>query len=429
MTGTMDHADALAREVSVVIPNYNQTRYLPGAIRSVLGQTRRPLEILVVDDGSTDDCRGVVAAFGDDVRYIFQSNQGLAGARNTGIRAARGSLIALLDADDEWQPDFLEVMTSLARDVPRAAAYYCAAQAIDVTGRRLPQVYGRPRGPADRLRWRLLRANFLICSAMILRRDAVVGAGLFDATLRSCEDWDLWLRLLRNHPFVGLDRTLALYRLHDASLSADVTSMQVWAQRVVEGQCGPDDGRPEAWPDEKRRAYGGVYRYHVLAAVTRGGEWDGVAEGIERALRCDPSLASDLEWFYDLALGRQPGGYRGSAHHLDLAQNVARLSQSLDAATKPAGGRVSGALRRTLLGTAYHAMGLVAYNAGAPAMSRRLLARALWYQPRLSVDRVVMGDLLRSAVGLGPRSGDGRASARAMPAASSEDGPTESASP
>ena len=115
-------------KVSVVIPNFNHTRYVSEAIQSVLAQAYRSFEIIVVDDGSTDNCREVVSQFGNQVHYIWQENQGLAGARNTAIRAAEGELIALLDADDKWHPSFLEKMVSLMRArLHRAGAARSAA--------------------------------------------------------------------------------------------------------------------------------------------------------------------------------------------------------------------------------------------------------------------------------------------------------------
>ena len=100
--------------VSIIIPNFNQARFVVSAIESALGQTYPFFEIIVVDDGSTDNSREVVARFGNKVRYMWQKNQGLAGARNTGIKAAKGEFIGLLDADDEWERNFLDSMLALA---------------------------------------------------------------------------------------------------------------------------------------------------------------------------------------------------------------------------------------------------------------------------------------------------------------------------
>src|SRR5918996_212462 len=103
----------MSSKVSVVIPTYNYGRYLPEAVESVLHQTFPDLEVIVVDDGSTDDTRELIGRFGDKVCYIYQRNQGLPAARNTGIRAARGEYVGFLDSDDLWLPG------KLALQVPR----------------------------------------------------------------------------------------------------------------------------------------------------------------------------------------------------------------------------------------------------------------------------------------------------------------------
>jgi glycosyltransferase involved in cell wall biosynthesis len=118
--------------VSVIIPAYNQSAYLTTAVESVLSQTYKNFEVIIVDDGSTDDTPSVVDKFSEQVRCIRQENQGLAGARNTGIRNARGHLIGLLDADDQWLPHLEGDQFGYAG--LRAAIYYCA-QAMDRTVR------------------------------------------------------------------------------------------------------------------------------------------------------------------------------------------------------------------------------------------------------------------------------------------------------
>jgi glycosyltransferase involved in cell wall biosynthesis len=164
-------------KVSVIIPNYNQSHYLASAIHSVLRQSFKDFEIIVVDDGSTDNTLEVLAQFSDQVVYLRQENQGLAGARNTGIRAARGELIGLLDADDEWRPDYLEQMLALSEKHPDAAVFYCMAQCMDVDGGDLPQVVGGPPVAPELLYQKLLRANFIIPSTVMFRRKPIVDAG------------------------------------------------------------------------------------------------------------------------------------------------------------------------------------------------------------------------------------------------------------
>lgn len=391
--------------VSVVIPNYNQTTYLPAALESALAQQHRPLEVIVVDDGSSDDCREVVRRFGSAVKYIFQENQGLGGARNTGIDAARGDLVGLLDADDEWMPGFLASMAALFVSDPGVSVCYCCAQAMDQEGRTSPRVFGGPPVSPDRMYDALLRANFLIPSTIVMRRDAVLSVGSFDATLRSragersaqgCEDWDLWLRLLPEHRFLGTPDCLVRYRLHGNSLSANPDGMMRAARTVIEKHFGPDDGRWSTWTPEKRRAYGGLYRYGALMCARHRADWGTAATHLRLALLADESLVTDVDLFYELALGADllgtpalGAGERVAARADDALRMVA------DVCGGPEGRRIAG-LHRALTTTALHGLGLAAYNAGQAAKGRRLLMSAIRRRPALLGDRVVVGDIAKS---------------------------------
>lgn len=389
-------------QVSVVIPNYNHTRFVSQAIQSALDQTYRSFEIIVVDDGSTDNSQEVVASFGNQVCYIWQENRGLGAARNTGIRAAQGELIGLLDADDQWSPIFLETMVSLAARHPEAAVYYCSAQGMDVDGRDLPQMFGGPARPPETMYPTLLRANFLIPSTIIMRRSVIVAAGLFEQTLHlihGCEDWDLWLRILPNHSFIGTSACLVRYRLHGSSLSANVAGMQQAARAVIEKHFGPDDGQRQSWSGEKRRAYGGLHRYLLLTSVQRQDDWQAAAQHLRRALRVDPTLATDLDLFYALALGSQPPGYRCTAHQLDFENNVRHISHVLSEVFCSPVGREFESLRPHTYGTAYYALGLVAYNTGQLSVSRHFLLKALRFRPDLWRSALVVGNLVKSFAG------------------------------
>jgi glycosyltransferase involved in cell wall biosynthesis len=376
----------------VVIPNFNHTRFLAGAIESVLAQEPAPDEIIVVDDGSSDGCESVVARFGTRVRGIRQENQGLAGARNTGIRAGATDLVGLLDADDRWRPGFCLAMGRLLAVNRDAAAGFCRAQATDENGETLPQVLGGgPVRPAD-IHQQLLRANFIIPSTVVLRRSALLAAGLFDASLRSCEDWDLWLRLLPRRRLVEHRATLVDYRVHGGSLSGDPEAMQYWTRQVVERRFGKEDGPPESWPAEKRRAVGGLYRYCAISSVQRRQDWGRAAGFLRRALHSDPTLSDDLDLFYELALAGQPVGYRGAAAP-EVLDHGHRFSSMIELAfSEPA----DGVDRRRGLGTAYKALGLVAYHAGRFGLSREYLSRALGHDVRLWRDPLVMSDLAKS---------------------------------
>lgn len=389
--------------ISVIIPNFNNAAYVATAIASVLAQSYQDVEIIVIDDGSTDDSRAVITQFGEQVHYHWQANQGLAAARNKGIRVAQGDWIALLDADDQWLPTYLATMLALTKDHPNGVVYYCAAQCMDQHGHDLPRRLGAPVGPPETTYQTLVRANFLIPSTILLRRQVVVAAGLFDPRLRACEDWDLWLRLGPQQRFIGTSACLVRYRVHNTSLSANVTGMHQAAQAVVEKNFGLNDGQYQAWSQTKQRAYGGLYRYFVLTLVQRQNNWTAAAMALSTALQMDHSLATDLDLFYELAWGNQPVGYRGTTYALNLAFNLAQveaLLQTLYTKLSAAGSTSAAAAHyRRLCGTAYYALGLACYHTGHVADSRRFFVTALRHRPALGRDVRFTGTLIRSFAG------------------------------
>lgn len=184
--------------VSVIIPNFNHAQYLGDAIRSVLDQSYANVEVIVVDDGSTDQSRAVAAQFGDRILYLYQTNRGLSAARNTGIQAARGEYIGLLDADDLYEPHFVSSMLVALQSDPAADGVFCGYQFVDQQNKALPQVEARPV-PTEQLYETLLDGNFFVPESILVHRHCYTSAGSFDETLRACEDWDMWLRISRQH--------------------------------------------------------------------------------------------------------------------------------------------------------------------------------------------------------------------------------------
>lgn len=379
-------------KVSVIIPAYNQAQFLEGAIRSVLCQTFRDYEIIVVDDGSTDNTPAVAEKFASQIRYIRQENKGLAGARNTGIRAAQGEWIGLLDSDDEWLPGYLEEMAELAEKNPEAVVFYCAAQGVDVDGKPLPQQFVAPVLPPEQLHRALVRANCLIPSTILMRTAVVREAGYFDESLRSCEDWDLWLRLLPKQVFVGSAECLVKYRIHGSSLSTNPTGMQQAARAVIEKHFGVDDGKPAEWSELKRRAWGGLYFYHAWTSILRKGDWEAAGEYIASALRTDPDLISSLDFYYELLLGRQPVGYRGSSQFLDLPHNF-RALQSILVKLETTQPQLK---EKKPSAYACYAAGLLAYNTQNLSLARGYLLAALRQSKALWRDRRLMSLLMRA---------------------------------
>lgn len=197
--------------VSVIIPTYNRAELVARAIRSVLAQTFTDYELLVIDDGSTDETAAVVAGFGDRrVRYLRQPrNRGVSEARNRGLREARGEFIAFLDSDDGWEPAKLAQQIALFRASPSdVGLIYTGAQILTSTGFREE----RPRHRGAILN-QLLQRNVIVGGSVnsVIRRSAMTAAGFFDPDLPAMEDYDYWLRVARFYKVDFVDELLVRY--------------------------------------------------------------------------------------------------------------------------------------------------------------------------------------------------------------------------
>ena len=222
--------------ISVVIPAYNTSSYIAETLASVAAQTFTDFETIVVNDGSPDTpaLEAAIAPYRQAVRYIVQENRGLSGARNTGITAARGGLIALLDSDDVWEPDYLERQLAVLRDEDLDVVYPNATTFGDpLRAGQLFMEMHPSSGPVSFESLVTQQCNVMV--SVLARRDMVESAGLFDESLRSAEDFDLWLRIVHAGGRIGYHRRpLVRSRLHRGSLSADAVSMCQHVVRVLD---------------------------------------------------------------------------------------------------------------------------------------------------------------------------------------------------
>src|SRR5262245_59564990 len=208
-------------KVTVIIPTFNRARYLAEAIGSVLGQTFADYELIVVDDGSTDETSAVLAGFGDSrLRVLRQENRGISAAMNIGLQAARGEYVARLDSDDVWFADLLERETAVLDSRPDVGVVYAKAQVMSENGAPREHYVGLPlRYPDDALlslAWVDATCNITV----LARRSCFDSVGPYDETFRTHEDWDMWLRMARNHRFVFLNLTQARFREHDGGITS-----------------------------------------------------------------------------------------------------------------------------------------------------------------------------------------------------------------
>jgi len=193
-------------DISVIIPTYNRKNTLPRAVESVLNQTYKPVEIIIVDDGSTDGTKEWFSEMYPLVHYIYQVNSGVSSARNTGINSARGDWIALLDSDDEWLPDKLEIQVKLLQN--NAELRFCHTNEIWIrNGVRINQ-----RKKHQKYGGNIFKKCLDICrispSSSLFHTSVIKDVGLFDESLDVCEDYDLWLRITAKYPVLFLDQPL-----------------------------------------------------------------------------------------------------------------------------------------------------------------------------------------------------------------------------
>jgi glycosyltransferase involved in cell wall biosynthesis len=212
--------------VSVIIPCYNAARYVAEAVASALAQTYQPLEVILINDGSTDDTEEVLLPYVGKIRYFYQPNRGLSATRNRAIALARGELIAFLDADDVWLPEKLERQVDRLTQNPRAGLVHANFLKLYAdTGIRAPR---KPPDITDgRCYTRLVLGNILLVSSVVLRRECLDRVGVFDENIprRTCEDYDLWLRIARYFEFAYIPEALMLYRRHAGNMSNNTRAM------------------------------------------------------------------------------------------------------------------------------------------------------------------------------------------------------------
>lgn len=226
--------------ISIIIPNYNCAPYLRQAVESALAQTYQPLEVVVVDDGSTDASMQTIANLVERgrVRLVRQANQGLAAARNAGLAASTGVFVVFLDSDDYLHPDMAARLTALVDAAEPQQLAYCDYRKVSVSGEPLPGDYaiGQIRDCHNgNLLPQLLIQNYIQLNGVLLHRQLLQRCGGFDAALPVCEDYDLLLRLFCHGATARyLDVALAYYRQRPNSLSANRERMTEAAAAVVQ---------------------------------------------------------------------------------------------------------------------------------------------------------------------------------------------------
>lgn len=230
--------------ISAVIPAYNSAKFIRAAISSIQAQTHPVDEIIVVDDGSTDDTENVVAQISDSIVYCKQANQGPSAARNRGIALAKGDWIAFLDADDQWTPDKIAKQLAILELHPELKLISGDMAEIDNDDRLITasvlakhnflesfqQLAGRPIPNALAV---LVKKNFIPTGTVLVKRDTILVAGSFSTAIRFGEDLEMWAKIATNHPISCLPEVLMLRRQHGSNATQESERMLIDLTKVM----------------------------------------------------------------------------------------------------------------------------------------------------------------------------------------------------
>lgn len=276
--------------VSIIIPAYNYAHFLPQAIDSALRQSFSDYEVIVVDDGSTDDTPAVAARYAGRIRYHPQANRGLSGARNAGAQMSVGELLAFLDADDTWDKDKLARQVAVFDQNPQAGLVSHLMRLIDREGQVMPGQ--KPQQAPGQNLAAAIECGTAPPSTFVVRKKVFEAIGGFDESLVAMEDLDFCLRLLRQHALVHVPEVLGSYRIHGPSLSGRPEKIYPCYIRIYGKLFG--DGQAPAVRTVVRRKlsrYGYLWAVHQLKnnAVTEG------RAHLRRALAVCPWLGWSLE--------------------------------------------------------------------------------------------------------------------------------------
>ncbi len=288
---------AIKPAVSVVLPTYNRAHTLDRAVGSVLGQTFGDLELIIVDDGSTDDTGAVVSGFNDPrIRYVRHDvNRGANVARNTGIKLSRGEYLAFQDSDDEWLPEKLARQVNLltAADKTVGVVYTgClrrkAGDAVYIPGARVAVREGD-------LHRQLLTGNFIAMPAVLIRRCCLVECGLFDEGMPRLQDWDLWIRVARRYLFACVDEPLVMAYHSPGGISDNAAAYGEALGRILEKY--QEDYN--MYPPIKSR----LLRLYAFIKIS-GGDAAAARKCLGQSFWARPNVKSLLLWLAALFGGR-----------------------------------------------------------------------------------------------------------------------------
>jgi glycosyltransferase involved in cell wall biosynthesis len=278
-------------KVSVVIPAYNAARFLPRCLKSVFTQTLQPAEVIVVDDGSTDDSAEIARKLG--ARVVSRPNGGLSAARNTGVQSSSSEWVALLDADDMWHPEKLQSQADCVQ--ADTVLVYTGIRIFSDDGVRGTSLAMDPAEARKVLRYR----NPITPSSVIARREALARNGGFREDVRACEDWEMWMRLQRIGSFAAVPGALTDYYVYPTSMSTDPKRMLDALEQILPTTLVDDLQGSARWVWTHRIR---AVQFYSAALIARDNGLKGEISYILRSLAAWPSPLWEPRRFAGLAV-------------------------------------------------------------------------------------------------------------------------------
>ncbi len=286
-------------KVSVIIPNYNYSRFVCEAVDSALAQTYQNKEVIVVDDGSTDDSVELLAKYGNAIKLIEQANAGVCAARNNGVAASTGELVAFLDADDVWMPTKLEKQVEQFKRDPAIVLSHVGVLDIDADGNILAAHTDGMSGKVCTDMLLFERPVILgACSGAMLPKAVFESVGGFDSRLSTAADWDLCFRTALQGEVAFVPETLFKYRLHGTNMHGNIGVME---HDTLIAWRNAFDTTDEGIREVKSRSYGNLHKI-LAGSYLQSGQYGGFLRNLIKSLWFRPSY---LGYYLSLLAGRK----------------------------------------------------------------------------------------------------------------------------
>lgn len=375
-------------KVSVIIPCFNAGRYLADAIQSVLDQSYVDFEVIIVDDGSTDGTQAVAQSFADSrLRYIHQPHQGRSSARNAGIRAAKGALVAFLDADDWFMPRKLEIQERFLTLMPEVGLVAGGWAETDESGSILVE---RRMWEAHNLAvqtW--LFSCPVTVSSVLVRKGWLEKVGFFDGNLKRVEDWDLWLRLaLAGCQMMWVPEIVARYRYHEGNSVRDIELMRTSMFQLLDKVFAA-----EPLPAEISRLRTQAYaQAHLQIAARAYGakEWELARRELALAIKLGPDLARAQP----PPVVQELRGWSRFTLVGPAEQYLEAISEHLPGNARTIRGHMRRVLAEELINRAF-----ASHHGGRSSEARSLIVKSVRKDPRLLANMGVLSMMVESFLG------------------------------